>query len=313
MAKPLVDVVICTFNNSGIIGKCLLSLKKLSYRINQFIIVDDFSTDNTVELIKKDFPWVSVTTKAAQSGPSDSRNIGINKSTAEYILFLDSDVEVTKNFLMHLLKSIQQKENVAICGGKLLLPDGTIDSAGGGLTKIGVGFDIGHKKSNNLFNQGRDVLYVPSAAMLVKRKLIKELGSFDETYFYGHEDTDLCWRVNIAGFRVYYEPRAVAYHHKNQTINKMRKEVAYYGTRNRIRSLLKNHQSGTLLTYLPLYFGYSLLDILVHSYRKEKIAAWWWNLRNMQNTLDQRRAVQELRIFMDGELPFSSLMAIVKK
>lgn len=312
MAKPRVDIVVCTFNNSDIVGRCLSNIAKSNYKINKCFVVDDHSSDNTLDIIKRDFPWAEVIEKDIQSGPSDSRNIGINSSESDYILFLDSDVSITKNFLTFLVKSIQKNENIAICGGKLLLPNGTIDSAGGGLTKLGIGFDIGHTKDRNSYNQDKDVFYIPSAAMLVKRKLIKELGGFDETYFYGHEDTDLCWRVNIAGFRVYYDPRAIAYHYKNQTIKNMMNRVYYYGIRNRIRSLIKNHQLSTLILYFPLYFAYSFFDVIIHSYRKEKISAWWWNLKHIKETLRERKYIQSLRVFSDRQLSFSNLYNFIK-
>lgn len=311
MIKQTVDIIICTFNNEAIISLCLQSIKKIEYSFQKCIVVDDCSTDNTTNIIKTYFPWVQVIKKKYNSGPSESRNIGMQNSDAELILFMDSDVYLTKKFLTRLVASMQKMENVVICGGKMVFSNGTIDSAGGGLSKIGVGFDIGHEQILNSHNQGRDVMYTPSAAMLVSRKVIQTLGGFDSTYFYGHEDTDLGWRVNMAGCRVYYEPAAVAYHNKNQTVKNMKKEVYYYGTRNRIRSLLKNHQFKTLLFYLPLYLGYSLLEIIIRPYRKQKIAAWGWNIKNIKDTFKKRKEVQSLRVFNDNELPFSGILKLV--
>lgn len=312
MARPKVDIVICAYNNELIIRNCLKRIKGSDYKFNKCIVVDDHSTDSTVKIIKDEFPWAVIIEKSVQTGPSESKNLGINQSEAEYVLFLDSDILLTRRFISNLVRSITKMENVAICGGKLLLPDNSIDSAGGGLTKIGIGFDFGHKKESKNYNQGKDVMYIPSAAMLASRRLIKELGGFDDTYFYGHEDTDLCWRVNLSGFRVYYTPNTIAYHYKNQTVKKMLNSVYYYGTRNRIRSLIKNHQGRTLLKYLPLYFIFSLVDILIRPYRKEKIKAWWWNLRNIGDTFKKRKQVQSLRVFNDNELPFSSMYNLFK-
>ena len=312
MKYPSVDIIICTYNNEGIISECLKRIRNLNYPFRECIVVDDYSNDNTVKVIKEDFPWVKTIEKKVQTGPSESRNIAINKSNADLLLFLDSDIQVTNNFLSKLVKAANQFENVAICGGKLLLPDGSIDAAGGGLTKLGIGFDIGHKKNRQNYSQGKDMMYIPSAAMLVNRKLIQEIGSFDDTYFYGHEDTDLCWRVNIAGFRVYYEPSAIAFHYKNRTISKMIKNVHYYGTRNRIRSLIKNHQLSTLFKYLPLYMMFSFFDIIFRSYKKEKVSAWWWNMMNLRDTLQKRKGIQALRVFSDFELPFFSMGHLFK-
>lgn len=312
MNFPAVDIIVCTYNNEGIISKCLDHIKELKYDYKKCIIVDDKSTDRTIEIIKKNYPWARIIEKENHTGPSISRNMAIKNSGSPLILFLDSDVFVKPYFLYNLVECMK-KNNIAICGGKLLLMDNTIDSAGGGIIRMGIGFDRGHGAHELDFMDSGQVMYIPSAAMLVKRNVFKKIGFFDETYFYGHEDTDFCWRAGIAGFKAYYEPTAVAYHHKNKTVRHMKKEVYYYGTRNRIRSLLKNHQISTLLLFYPLYRIYLLLDIIIRPYRWQKIRAGWWNLFHIRETLEERKRIQGLRKIKDRKLPFSSFLNILKQ
>ena len=307
-----VDIIICTYNNESIILKCLDHINDLKYKNKKCIVVDDKSTDGTVGVIEKSYPWVRIIKKKEHSGPSISRNLAIRSSGSKYILFLDSDVLVKPYFLSNLIDAAK-KNNLAICGGKLLLKDNTIDSAGGGITRIGVGFDRGHSMDENKFNSYEKVMYIPSAAMLVKRSIFDKIGFFDETYFYGHEDTDFCWRAAIAGFKIYYDPSAIAVHYKNQTVKSMKKEVYYYGVRNRIRSLIKNHEFLTLLLYLPLYKAYLLFSTIFGHFKTEKIKAVFWNLIHCKETLRERSRIQSLRRVRDRDLPFSPLFALFKR
>ena len=308
MNLPSIDIIICAYNNQDIISQCLDHIHALNYNNKKCIVVDDKSTDNTVGIIRQKYPWARVIEKKEHSGPSISRNLAIKSSSGKYILFLDSDVMVKPYFLDNLIESMKKNsDKPEICGGKLLLMDKTIDSAGGEILKIGVGFDRGHGAKEIEYSDGSEVMYIPSAAMLVKRYVFDKIGLFDDTYFYGHEDTDFCWRARIAGFKIYYEPNAIAYHYKNRTIRNMGKDVYYYGVRNRIRSLIKNHEFATLIIYLPLYTSYLLFSIIFGSYRLQKIKAVWWNLTNIRETLKERNKIQALRKVKDKHLPFSSM------
>lgn len=314
MNYSTVDIIICTYNNKDIIGECLDHVQALHYENKKCIVIDDCSTDNTIKIIQQDYPWVRVITKEKNSGPSISRNIAISQSSSKYIMFLDSDVLVEPFFLNNLMERMKQRndKNISICGGKLLLNNGRIDSTGGGIAKIGVGFDKNHKMPDEGgFYMGEEVMYVPTAAMLIKRNVFKSIGNFDETYFYGHEDTDFCWRAKIAGFKIYYEPSAIAHHHKNKTVNTMKKEVIYYGVRNRIRSLIKNHGTFNLIFYLPLYGLFSVSEIIIKSFRKERLSAWKWNISNLKDTLKQRKIIQMSRKIKDRELGFSSIFKVI--
>jgi len=295
MNSSPVDIIICTHNNEEIIEKCLDHVMALKYENKKCIIIDDVSTDRTVEVINQTHPGVRIIQKKERSGPSVSRNIAIKNSSSNYLLFLDSDVFVEPYFLYNLMEAMGNTHiRVSIFGGKLLLPNETIDSVGGEITKIGVGFDRGHGKSENEYKDRMEVMYIPSAAILIRREVFDKIGLFDETYFYGHEDTDFCWRAHIAGFKAYYEPSAIAHHSKNTTVKNMQNYIYYYGVRNRIRSMLKNHQPFNLLLYGSLYKLYLFADILIRSHKKEKIKALFWNFKNIKSTLKERQKIQPL-------------------
>ena len=132
----MIDILVFTYNNEAIIHRCLDSIKKQSYRKFKCIVVDDNSTDRTIEIIKKKYPWVKVCKKESNTGPALSRNIGIKKTRNEYIAMLDSDVELSKDWLEKQAKLIESDESIDIIGSKLLFHNKKINSSPPNLPKI---------------------------------------------------------------------------------------------------------------------------------------------------------------------------------
>ncbi len=291
-SAPTVDIVISAYNNESIIRKCLDSIKIQTYKNFKCIVVDDCSTDNTAKLIAGRYKWVKLIRQKTRSGPSINRNIVIKNSNSPYIATLDSDVVLDKNWLSEHLKRMKddKKGKIGILASKLLFTKtGKTNSAGGGIRFPGVGYDIGSGKNPDNFNSEYEVGYACSAAMLMRRKMIDKIGMFDETYFYGHEDTDLGWRARLFGYMVVYNPKAIAYHDVNQTVRTMGESVIFYGTKNRIRSMIKNCSFVMMPFCISAYMMITLLQLILSRYRMARIKAWWWNLKNISDTLRKRK------------------------
>ena len=276
MAK--VDIIICVYNNIDIIGECLESIKKQSYKDYNCLVVDDKSNDGTVELIKQKYSWVDVIEKKENSGPSISRNIGLRITNSKYIATLDSDVVLDKDWLKNMVEFMRKKDEIGnkgkeggcgIIASKLLLPDKKINAAGSSMTKIGIGFDIGMNKTEKKFLESKQVLYACSAAMLIRRDVINKIGMFDEEYFYSYEDLDIGLRANIAGYKVFYNPASAAVHNLNTTVSEMSSRVYFHSTKNKIRTLIKNYELCNLFIYLPILLIVTAGDII---FRKKKLA-----------------------------------------
>jgi len=299
MAEEKIDIIICTFNNEKIIGQCLESVKKQTYKKFCCFVVDDNSFDGTVDIIKNNYPWVKIIRKEKNTGPSISRNIGIKATSAEFIVFMDSDVVLEKNWMKKQIKEMEG--SAGIIGAKLLYENKTINSAGGSLTRLGFGFDRG-RGSKNKYNKKEKVIYVCSAVCIVKRALLEEIGLFDEKYFYPHEDTDLGWRANIAGYDVIFNPDAVALHLEGQTTKTMPRKVAFNVIKNRVRSILKNYEAKNIVKYLPVHSIIISTDIILRGNRTAKIKGILWNIWNISDTLKERRKVQKTRRRKDSEI-----------
>lgn len=305
----IVQFIVCAHNNENIIKDCLDSIlnlkKKRGWKI-KVMVVDDNSIDSTYKIIQS-YKKVDSIKFFSTRGPAFCRNAGYEKiKGADFYFFMDSDVILNKNCLIELMGEMRWY-HVGICGPKLLLSNGRINSAGGALSKSGYGYDIGYKKPGNMFNQRKQVMYICSAAMLVKASTIKKIGLFDKTYFYGHEDTDLGWRANLSGIRVIYVPKAKATHKKSQTVKHNKSMIYFHGTKNKIRSIIKNYDLKNMIIYGSLYKILLFGDLLFRPYRKEKLKACLWLLKYLPDHLRERRKIQKLRKFKDRTLPFSGV------
>lgn len=289
-----IDLIVTAFNNETLIGKCLDSIKNQTYKNFKCVVVDDCSTDGTAKLIASKYKWVKLIRQKTRSGPSINRNVVIKNSDSPYIATLDSDVVLDKNWLSEQLKRMEKDREgkIGILASKLLFAKtGKINSAGGGIKFPGIGYDIGSGESAEKFNVEMEVGYACSAAMLVRRSMIDKIGAFDETYFYGHEDTDLGWRARLFSYKVVYNPKAIAYHDVNQTIKTMGEDVIFYGTKNRIRSIMKNCSFVMMPFCLSAYMMITMLQLAIFRHRMARIKAWWWNLKNIPDTMKEKRKI----------------------
>lgn len=301
--KKNVDILVFSYNNENVIGACLDSISRQTYKNFTCTLVDDCSTDNTVSIARKKYPWVRVIEKSSNTGPSASRNIGIGKTRNELIVMLDSDVVLERDWSASQV-AVMERHDAAVVGSKLLFASNPekINSAGGCLTRLGFGFDRGRGKGREYYNKIEQIMYACSAAWIMRRSVIEKIGLFDDTYFYPHEDTDFCWRANLAGFHVIYNPDAVAYHRVGDSTKKMSDKVAFHVTKNRIRSMLKNYESKNIIKYLPLHLFLIGANIVVAGKGISKIKGLLWNIKNIEDTLNERNAVRKTRKRSDKEL-----------
>lgn len=304
-----IQIVICTHNNEDIIERCLHSITELatmpSWNIT-ILVVDDASTDKTVN--KVNALGIEVHKFEKNIGPSACRNVVFSSLYSyDYYLFLDSDVILDKNCLLELMGGMGGM--TGITGPKLLLPDGKINSAGGGLTKSGFGFDIGYGNEDSiLFDAPSDCMYICSAVMLLSRGVLGAVGYFDPAYFYGHEDTDYGWRANLMYFKVGYIPKAKAVHYKSSSVSKDMGLIYFHATKNRLSSIIKNYNIFNMAIYGSMYAIISMGDLIFMPYRLQKIKAWLWSIKHLPDTLKKRKDIQSRRLLRDYELPFDGVL-----
>ena len=262
-----VDIVICTCNNRKIIEKVLNSVKKQSSKNYNCWLVDDCSEDNTVEFVRKKYPWVKCIETGQRNGPSRNRNIAIAEGKAPYIVTLDDDVELEPKWMEKMLAFMENNPKVGIAESRLVPA----------LT------DTDPEK------------YACTAAMIMRRAVIDNIGGFDEAYFYALEDTDFSLRAQRYGWVVETNNEAKALHRLNFTIKRLPntfKRYTYW--KNYIRTILKNNSKKRLAVQLPVLgarlSALFVKDIVTLRNVSSIPRAVAWNIANLPDTVRRRKS-----------------------
>ena len=151
-------------------------------------------------------------------------------ATSEYICLLNDDTIPQKDWLAFLINRMNKDNKIGICGSKLLYPDtNIIQCAGVGLKKNNWPFLIGNKmKDSYEYSAPKEINSLTFAAVLLRKKMIDEIGYLDEQFFYYFDDTDYCLRARQANWKIFYEPNSVVFHYESKTINKIENSRQIY-------------------------------------------------------------------------------------
>ena len=231
----MISFIILTWNSQIYIEKCIKSILNDFKNIkvdNEILIIDGGSQDNTLNILKKlccKYQKINVIKLDRNMGTTISRNIGIRKSMGKYIFILDSDTEIKEGTISTLVDTLNKKDNIGIVAPRLFYSDGSIQPSCKKFptikTKIYkyIPFNISRKiaEKDELYDkicekgykQITEVDYCISAAWMVNREAIDDIGLFDENIFYAPEDVDYCLRMWLKGWKVIYNPLASVVHH----------------------------------------------------------------------------------------------------
>lgn len=311
MRKPNVSIIILTYGN-GLphVKKCLDSLAKITYHNFEIILVDNASTDNTVEIIQKS--KVKIIRNKKNLGFCIGNNQAAKIARGKYILFLNNDTVVTPNFLTILVSELENDKSIGVVQPKIrqLIKKDKLDACCSFLTSTGFLYHYGYsqKQSDKKYNKRLFMYSAKGACFLTRKNLMKEIGLFDDDYFAYFEDTDFCHRVWLAGYKVIYEPRAEIFH-----LGEPDKEVSpiiqFHSYKNRITTYIKNLENKTLFAILPFHILICLAISLMYLvkgkflYSCAIISAILWNLIHFKKILSKRKFVQKkIRVMEDNIL-----------
>lgn len=226
MAELDLSVIILSFNTRDITSRSLDKLKvakdyceeKLKNRI-KVIVLDNASSDGSVEMIKQDFPWVKLIIRKENTGFAKGNNIAMKQSNTPFILLLNSDVYLEENSLYKALAYFRVNLNCDVLGARLNYSDGRLQPSAGALPNpvnlifwiLGLrgGF---HPKSKRYFSKAHQVGWVMGAFLMLKRQVFEKTGGFDENLFMHMEEVEWCKRIKDLGFKIWYVPSVEAVH-----------------------------------------------------------------------------------------------------
>ncbi len=254
MKKIKLSIIILSYNTKDLLKNCLLSLERVRNEIDfEVIVPDNGSSDGSLEMLRRDFPWVK---KVIEIGENLGFARGNNKARdyvdGEYVLFLNSDTLVYKKTLLEMVNFMDINKKVGASTCKVVLKNGRLDKDTRrsfitpwiGLTHIYLRLDRIFPKSRIFAkywygyipeDQIHEVDAIQGAFFLVRKKILDEVGWFDEDYFLDGEDIDLCWKIRNAGWKIVYYPKVKIMHIKGASkgknknvICKSRNEILKY-------------------------------------------------------------------------------------
>ena len=305
--KKFVSILIVNWNGRKYLKNCLDSLIQLKTKCaTEIIIVDNGSSDGSIEYItelnrrKKN---ITLLKNKKNLGFAHANNQGFNIAKGKYILFLNNDTIVNNDFLDILVKRIESDKLIAGVQPKILMMDSPdrMDSSGSFFTNIGFLYHRGHQQVANkkFFNVEDEIFTMKGACMLFKASVLKKVGVFDEDYFAYFEETDLCHRIWLAGYKILYIPASVIYHKGGGSTDKVGQAfIQYHSFKNRIASYVVNFETSTLLWLLPIHvvlslgvsFGFLATKRFYHFWAVCK--ALFWDLVHIKLLLYKRKFIQ---------------------
>ena len=274
---PKVSIIILNFNGKSYLKKCLESLMKVKYPKFEIILVDNNSSDDSIEFVKNRFPSVIIIKLDKNYGCCYPRNVGAKKATGDLLLFLDNDTIVDPQFMTELVNVIKKDPKITICQCMLLKPDGEVDSSGDFIDALGSCFS-----SKDRIKETREILSARGASIMVRKDAFEKLGGFDNKFVWGFEDIDLGWRNWIIGNKSVLAPNSIVYHlgelKPKTPISKIRVNVPFNGYKNHLSMNITNFEFQLAIKSLILFFiinGIRMLKILLDYkiYGKTKITA----------------------------------------
>lgn len=304
-----VSVVIPNWNGARWLRVCLDSLYLQTYKDFKVYVVDNGSTDNSVSLMETEYPWVHIIRNTENLGFAGGMNSGIVVTQGELIVALNNDTETDANWLSVLVETMDKHPNAGTGASQLMdfTDRDIIDSLGDGYLPIGTSFKVGAgRKYVPENNSVRKVQSACAAASVYRRKMLDEIGLYDEDFFAYMEDIDLGLRAQAAGYDCIFIPNAKVYHMGSATSGGTASAFSIRQTVcNTYQVILKNVP--TLL--IPLYITLTLsaqFSALIVSYIPGKLdwlsknrSAFWAGLRAAINesphSIRKRRGLKSLR------------------
>ena len=256
-----ISIVLLNWNGSSFLKRFLPSVVAFSKGNTEIIVADNGSTDNSKEVVETHFPTVKFLQLDQNYGFADGYNRALVQVTADYLVFLNTDVEVTSGWLDPLAELLDNDPTIGICQPKILSLDRPDEfeyagAAGGFIDRFGYPYCRGRilqevEKDLGQYNTSIPVSWASGACMMVRADLWKQCNGFDADFWAHMEEIDLCWRAQHLGYRVMVCPESVVYHIGGGTLNYNSPLKIHLNFRNNLFLLFKNLPGSQLATKLP--------------------------------------------------------------
>ncbi len=311
--KPLVSIIVLNFNGEKWLVKCLPTILDQDYSNTEVIVVDNHSTDNSLEFLNKYRSKIKIHQNLENLGYAGGMNSGLKLSGGEFVLFLNNDITLEKGFISKLLKAFDEIPTLGVVQSKIVQMDhpDILDNCGAFWTSTTFLYYYGNSKSEKLpqYNQSRPVFMVKGVAIMVKKSVIEKIGLFDADFWCYYEEGDLCHRAWLSGYECWYYPEAVVDHAGGGTSLRFDNSfIQFHNFKNKLLSFLKNFELKNLLWILPVFVSLNILLSVIWLFQgktKHSVSlykAFLWNIVHLHSTIKKRQQVQLLRKKSDREI-----------
>jgi GT2 family glycosyltransferase len=292
-----VRIIVVNWNGREFLESCLRSLREQTYRSFSVTLVDNGSTDGSLEMVSGCFPEVQVIALGDNRGFAAANNIALKAMTTPYIALLNNDAAADPGWLAVLVEAMEETEDAGFAASRMLYSDRpeVIDRCGDGYTRAGAGLLRGRGEPAGHYSRREWVFGACAGAAIYRASMLKDIGFFDEDFFLLYEDVDLSFRAQMKGYKCLYVPEAIVYHRGSGSLVHDSSASVYYGHRNLEWVYIKNMPARLILrTIFPhiLYdlaaLGYFMVNGRGMDYLKAKRDA----LKGFQGALKKRRRIQ---------------------
>lgn len=256
MSLPSVAVVILNFNGKAHLERFLPSVVATRYPQLEIVIADNGSSDGSVAFLQKHYPVLTLLLHATNEGFAGGYNRALQLVKADYYVLLNSDVEVSPNWIVPVIDLMESDKSVGACQPKILChadPDYLeyAGGAGGWIDVLGYPFSRGRlfdvlEKDNGQYDNPEPIFWASGAAMFIRSELYHRAHGFDAGFFAHQEEIDLCWRIQLMGYKIMACPQSEVFHVGAGTLPRGGRKV-YLNFRNNLSMLYKNLDTKTAL------------------------------------------------------------------
>ena len=261
-----IAVVVLNWNGAKLLEQFLPSIIQYSDEAKIYV-ADNASTDTSIAVIKEQFPSVTIIQNDGNYGFAKGYNVALQQVQEEYYALVNSDVEVTENWLTPVLSIFETKPNVGIIQPKILDYKNKAyfeyaGAAGGFIDQFGYPYCRGRifetiEKDNGQYNDELEIFWASGACFFIRKEVYQKLNGFDGDFFAHQEEIDLCWRAFNLGYKAKYTSQSVVYHVGGATLNESNPKKTFLNFRNSLLMLTKNLPENKLV---PILFARLLLD-----------------------------------------------------
>lgn len=281
-----VSVIIVNYNTCNYLEGCLRSIYEKTHRVSfEVLVIDNASSDNSVQMVKSEFPFVKIVESDTNLGFGAANNRAFDEARGKYIFFLNPDTVLINDAVSCLADYLESHPGVALCGGNLYMadhsPNGSYSlSVHSRIREICIALNVPYPQQQERFNTGdsKKVGTISGADMMIKRTVFERVHRFDTRFFMYYEEPDLCSRIHSAGFEIHSVPEAKIIHFEGAASNlhvffdKPSKFIFIDSQLTYARLYMKE----TWILLLVIHFCKALLGYLLYTLKKNDRRKTYW-------------------------------------